>query len=152
MFTMFYIQSRDSFFKFKQFKWVLKYVGFEVSQRAHYWIWGRPKGHVRGPKGHSPFGKCLARTLLVCPSSLYLTSLHMMRLLPPPTPLKHQSPQFLPTIKQGKNWVWFITCMMLFVKLIQVAHSFSVHVWLQWQFSTVAFSQCIRQGTWWAEW
>ena len=83
---MFYIQSRDSFFKFKQFKWMLKYVGFEVSQRAHYWIWGRPKGHVRGPKGHSPFGKCLARTLLVCLSSLYLTSLHMMRLLPPPTP------------------------------------------------------------------
>ena len=33
------------------------------NQRAHYWFWGRPKGHIsRGPKGHS--GKGQARTLI----------------------------------------------------------------------------------------
>ena len=34
-----------------------------VSQRAHYWFWGRPKGHIRGTV---PFGIGLARTLLWC--------------------------------------------------------------------------------------
>ena len=27
------------------------------NQRAHYWFWGRPKGHIRGPKGHSALWK-----------------------------------------------------------------------------------------------
>ena len=27
------------------------------SQRAHYWFLGRPKGHIRGPKGHSALWK-----------------------------------------------------------------------------------------------
>ena len=26
-------------------------------QRAHYWFLGRPKGHIRGPKGHSALWK-----------------------------------------------------------------------------------------------
>ena len=27
------------------------------NQRAHYWLLGRPKGHIRGPKGHSALWK-----------------------------------------------------------------------------------------------
>ena len=27
------------------------------SQRAHCWFWGRPKGHIRAPKGHSALWK-----------------------------------------------------------------------------------------------
>ena len=27
------------------------------NQRAHYWFWGRPKGHIRGTKGHSALWK-----------------------------------------------------------------------------------------------
>ena len=27
------------------------------NQRAHYWFLGRPKGHIRGPKGHSALWK-----------------------------------------------------------------------------------------------
>ena len=37
------------------FKLVLKICWW--SQRAHYWFWGRPKGHIRGPKGHSALCK-----------------------------------------------------------------------------------------------
>ena len=40
------------------------------NQRAHYWFLGRPKGHIRAPKGTVPFGNGLARTL-VC-ISLFL--------------------------------------------------------------------------------
>ena len=33
------------------------------NQRAHYWFWGRPKGHIsKGLKGHS--GKGQVRTLI----------------------------------------------------------------------------------------
>ena len=27
------------------------------SQRAHYWFWVRPKGHIRAPKGHRALWK-----------------------------------------------------------------------------------------------
>ena len=30
-----------------------KIVCLWLTQRAHCWFWGRPKGHIRGPKGHS---------------------------------------------------------------------------------------------------
>ena len=43
--------------QFMYFKLVLKICWW--SQRAHYWFWGRPKGHIRGTV---PFGKGLPNT------------------------------------------------------------------------------------------
>ena len=39
-------------------------VSFVANQRAHYWFWGRPKGHIEAPKGTVTFGIGLARTLV----------------------------------------------------------------------------------------
>ena len=37
----------------RQFKWLFKnMLVLGWSQKSQCWFWGRPKGHIRGPKGH----------------------------------------------------------------------------------------------------
>ena len=46
-----------------KFKYIVVQVGVKNmlvlrwNQRAHYWFLGRPKGHIRGTKGHSALWK-----------------------------------------------------------------------------------------------
>ena len=43
-----------------------------LTQRAHCWFWGRPKGHIRGPKGHSALRYRPRRTLVLDETLLYI--------------------------------------------------------------------------------
>ena len=41
------------------------------NQRAHCWFWGRPKGHIRGTKGHSALWKRPRKFLRHCSCVYY---------------------------------------------------------------------------------
>ena len=57
MVTKFYIQSQDNFYVQVVQVAVKNMLVLRWSQRAHCFFCGRPKEHIRAPKGHSAFWK-----------------------------------------------------------------------------------------------
>ena len=80
--------SLSSIFR-AQTVFLLNMLVLRWSQRAYYWFWGRPKGHIRAPKGHHALWKRPSENLGSDVKFDFVRELHAIT-IPPPLQLREK--------------------------------------------------------------